>query len=158
MSKLVFPTPVDLTGAALNIVDGFVYALYTDRPFYMPGQPVHIMFVKTNISPQAIRLVYPNSPRFDLAVVQNDREIWRWSRDQVSLPIVNVCEILPGQSEMFYVVWEQNSNNEIGTQVGPGLFNLRAFNTAAELQNKFVDLRLRIQPAAPETNNNNNNL
>lgn len=140
-----FPWPVDLSNTALAIRDGFLYVLYTDRPSYLPGQPVHIMFVKTNISPVPARLVYPTSQRFDIAVLQNEREIWRWSRSRVFLPMVGVCELLPAQSQMFSVVWEQEANNESGLEPGPGLFTIRATNTAAELQNHYIDLRLRIQ-------------
>lgn len=151
-TTIPFPWPVDLSNAALAIVDGFLYTLYTDRPSYLPGQPVHIMFIKTNISPVPARLVYPTSQRFDIAVIQNEREIWRWSRSRVFFPTVTVCELLPGQSQMFSIIWEQDINNELGIEPGPGLFTIRATNTAAELQNQTVDLRLRIQqPTTPPT-------
>lgn len=153
MNDFTFPWPIDLTGAAVRIVNGFLYVLYTDKPFYLPGQPVQIMFIKTNISPQPIRLVYPTSQFFDFVVTQNDREIWRWSKDQIFLPVVSVCEYLPGQSQIYHIVWEQSGNNNLDLQPGPGLFNLKAFNTAAELQNESVDLRLRIQQPTQETNN-----
>lgn len=150
-TTIPFPWPVDLSNAALSIVDGFLYVLYTDRPTYLPGQPVHIMFISTNISPVPRRLVYPTSQMFDLAVVQNEREIWRWSRDRAFLPAVSVCELLPGQSQIFPVVWNQEANNELGLEVGPGLFTLRASNMAAELQNEAVDLRVSIQLSASPT-------
>ena len=60
---MFFPFPVDLNLAALRVVDGLFYVLYTDRPFYTPGQPAHMMFIKTNISPRLIRLTYPSSQR-----------------------------------------------------------------------------------------------
>lgn len=150
-----FPWPVNLSNAAMSIVDGFLYVLYTDRPAYLPGQPVHIMFFKTNISPVPRRLVYPTSQLFDLAVVQNERDIWLWSRDRVFVPAVTVCELLPGQSQIFHVVWHQEANNELGLEVGPGLFTLRATNKAAELQDQAVELRVRIQLASgPQESNN----
>lgn len=151
-TTIPFPWPVDLSNAALSIVDGFLYTLYTDRPSYLPGQPVHIMFIKTNISPVPARLVYPTSQRFDIAITQNEREIWRWSKSRVFFPTVTVCELLPGQSQMFSVIWEQDINNELGIEPGPGLFTISATNTAAELQNRTVELRLRIQqPTSPPT-------
>lgn len=151
-TAIPFPWPVDLSNAALAIVDGFLYVLYTDRPSYLPGQPVHIMFIKTNISPVPARLVYPTSQRFDIAILQNERELWRWSKSRVFLPTVTVCELLPGQSQMFSVIWEQDINNELGIEPGPGLFTIRATNTATELQTQRVELRLRIQqPTAPPT-------
>lgn len=146
-ASIPFPWPVDLSNAALRVVNGFLYVLYTDRPTYLPGQPVNIMFIKTNISPVSQRLVYPTSQRFDLAVVQNEREIWSWSRDRVFFPTVTVCQLLPGQSQVFHVVWNQEANNELGLEPGPGLFTLRATNTAAELQNEAVELRVLIQAA-----------
>ncbi|HHW06666.1 MAG TPA: hypothetical protein GXX34_03880 [Clostridia bacterium] len=147
-----FPWPVDLSNAALAVKEGFLYILYTDRPSYLPGQPVHIMFIKTNISPVVARLVYPTSQRFDIAVLQNEREIWRWSKGRVFLPAVSVCELPPGHSQVFSVIWEQEANNELGLEPGPGLFTIRASNTAAELQNQSIDLRLRIQqPTAAPT-------
>lgn len=149
-TAIPFPWPVDLSNAALRIVNGFLYILYTDRPAYLPGQPVNIIFITTNISPVTQRLVYPTSQRFDLAVMQNEREIWRWSRDRVFLPTVAVCELLPGQSQIFPVVWNQEANNELGLEAGPGVLTLSATNMAAELQNEAVDLRVRSQLAASQ--------
>ena len=144
-----FPFPVDLNLAALKVADGLLYVLYTDRPFYTPGQPIHMMFIKTNISPRPVRLTYPSSQRFDFIVSQNKREIWRWSQGRVFLPAVAVAELFPGQSQIYCTVWDQSANNPNELELGPGLFSLQAVNKAAELDEEKIELRLRLELPEP---------
>lgn len=99
---------------------------FAGRPAYRSGEPVALTLVNANLSPRPAYFTYPTSQRYEFAVFSNGQEIWRWSFGKVFIQVTETVTLNPGQTAAYRETWPQVNN--LGQQVPPGLYTLRAWN------------------------------
>jgi hypothetical protein len=59
----------------------------------------------TNTSAEPLELTFPTGQSFDFAVMQNGREVWRWSADQMFTQAIRTEQLQPGQTQSYRATW-----------------------------------------------------
>lgn len=123
--------------------EGLRYILSTDRRTYERGRDsARITLAKCNTSREIIRLRYNTGQRFDFAAFQAGREIWRWSDNQFFTPATGTVTLRPGECMSESVTW--NLRNRFGNFVSSGAFQIRGFNVANQLRNRFAAININV--------------
>lgn len=79
----------------------------------------------TNPSAEAVQLTFPSGQSFDFTVMDNGREVWRWSADQMFTQAVRTETLQPGQTQSYRAVWMPPASLS-------GEFTVRGMLTAQE--------------------------
>lgn len=102
-------------------------ALSSDRPAYAPGQPVTLTLVVENTGAAPVVITAPTGQLHDFAVLQGDREIWRWSADLAFPAQITEWTLEPGQRREFSQTWHPGpgapppgDHAAVGTLAGGG--------------------------------------
>lgn len=67
---------------------------------------VEFAFTVTNASPEAVTLSFPSGQVVDVAVLDDGKELWRWSDDRVFTQAIGSETLEPGESFVASVTWE----------------------------------------------------
>ena len=131
-----------------RVIDGLLYTIVTDRRTYSRGETVNITLVKTNVTSEPRSLFYTTSQRFDFEAVRADGSVvWRWSQGRFFTQQTATVTLQPGQSQVFTATWDQR--NQQGNLVLPQEINIRGYNWAQGLRNRFITIRIDIVRAVP---------
>ena len=118
---------------ATRLEGGILYMLYTNQRIYNPGEPVRIIFSKTNVSGAPISLQYGTGQQFDILIMSGGEEIWRWSHGKVFIMMITEVTLSPGESQVFREVWNQVDNQ--GRRVPQGRrYTITAWNTSTNVE------------------------
>lgn len=79
----------------------------------------------TNAAGEALQLTFPTGQSFDFVVLQNDRELWRWSSDQMFTQAIRTERLAPGETRTFEASWQRPPGAR-------GAITVRGFLTAQE--------------------------
>lgn len=124
--------------------DGLLYIISTDQRVYQRGRDtVKITLVKCNVSSSTITLRYDTGQRVDFVALRGGREVWRWSDDQFFTQATGTVTLRPGECETYTATW--NLRNKQGNYVAIDDFQIRGYNVARNLRNRFVSTNIRVQ-------------
>lgn len=143
-SRLARVWTVLLAGLLLANVDGvaanapesagrrgpLLLRLVLDQAVYAPGQRVRFVVTLTNTGTSEVSIELPTSQASDVAVLQNDRVIWRWSAGRAFLQVLTRLRLEPGETRTFPVEWDQRDVQE--RAVPSGMYAAQARLTARE--------------------------
>ena len=130
-----------------RIIDGLLYILTTEKARFLQREPVIFTLTKVNITSAPVTLNYRSAQRFDFVVLKDNREIWRWSKDQFFAQVMERISIRPGEAQIFSALWDQRDNS--GQLVASGSYIARGYNLAEEIRRRFIStvIRIRLAPA-----------
>jgi hypothetical protein len=60
----------------------------------------------TNASEAPVELTFPTGQSFDFVVLQNGREVWRWSGDRMFTQAIREERLAPGETRSFSAEWQ----------------------------------------------------
>lgn len=124
-------------------IDGLRYTIYTDkREYERTRDSVQITLVKCNVGSETIRLRYNTGQRFDFAAFRDGREVWRWSDDRFFTQATGVEVLRPGECMSETVTWDLR--NKQGNYVAIDTFQIRGYNVANNLRNRYVPINIRV--------------
>lgn len=105
------PAPADAGSAGVPISpasvprvpsDSLPVAVSTDRPMYVPGQPIPVRLRLRNAGPDTVTLEFATSQRFDLMARDSAGALrWRWSRGLAFLPVLGTEVLGPGDTLLY---------------------------------------------------------
>lgn len=102
---------------------GIIIKINTDKKSYNQGEKVNITLIITNQGAKPVFFDFLSSKKYDFWVVdENNREIWRWSRDKFFLQVLTNMKLGAGKSHIFNEAWEQKNNK--GNQLKPGIYKI----------------------------------
>jgi hypothetical protein len=129
-----------LSGVIYNPGGPVVIGLFTTRDNYLPGQPVGMALIETNISNHDVTIgVGPSLDGFTVA--HDGVEIWRsnpGAQPNVLLPLV----LHPHRSFVIRAVWNGKAN------VGPPAPTTGEFRVRTELNSAIPAVTIRVEPPA----------
>lgn len=79
----------------------------------------------TNPAAEPVQLTFPSGQSFDFVVMDNGREVWRWSGDQMFTQAIRTETLQPGQTQSYRATWMAPSGMS-------GEFTVRGMLTAQE--------------------------
>jgi len=129
-------------------IDGLLYTIFTDKRTYQRRRDsVRITLVKCNVSPGTITLRYNTGQRFDFATFRDGREVWRWSDNQFFTQAAGTEVLRPGECRTYTATWDLR--NKQGNYVAIDAFQIRGYNVARNLRNRYVPINIRVERPAP---------
>jgi hypothetical protein len=130
-----------------RIIDGLLYILTTEKARFLRREPVLFTLTKINITSAPVTLNYQSAQRFDFVVLKDNREIWRWSKDQFFAQVMERVSIRPGEAQIFSALWDQRDST--GQLVTSGSYVARGYNLAEELRRRFIStvISIRLTPS-----------
>ena len=66
---------------------------------------VTFRFTVTNTDDESVGLVFPDATEADVAVFDDDEEIWRWSEGRMAAQVVRESSLAPGETATFEMAW-----------------------------------------------------
>lgn len=69
------------------------------------GDSVHLLLQVTNAGSAAMELQFRSGQTYDFAVLQGERELWRWSNDQMFTMALRSERWEPGETRRYEAVW-----------------------------------------------------
>lgn len=131
-----------------KLIDGLLYTIYTDQTVYRQGEDVLITLIKKNVTNRNITLRYRSAQRYDFVVRRGpeQREVWRWSRGRFFAQVASDYTLVPGESQVFRVTW--NQRDTLGRQVTPGTFTVEGANYAERFKDKGISTTIKIRLGA----------
>jgi hypothetical protein len=69
------------------------------------GDHMHFILRVTNTTGSPIELTFPTGQSYDFVVMQDNREIWRWSDDQMFTQAIRNEQLRPGETRNFDAMW-----------------------------------------------------
>lgn len=67
---------------------------------------VEFTFEVTNDGSEPVDLTFPNACTADVAVIDGNDEVWRWSNDRMFAQMIQQVSLGPGESEVEVRVWD----------------------------------------------------
>ncbi len=67
---------------------------------------VRFTFMATNASDAPLELTFPTGQSFDFVVMENGRELWRWSEDRMFTQAIRTETLAPGETRTYHAVWQ----------------------------------------------------
>ena len=96
----------------------------TDKQNYELGETVKITFIIENPTQQDVTFRFSSGQKYDIWVVGDTGEIWRWSRGKAFTQAFTSLTLKPGERRTFEEAWNQTSNQ--GNQAAPGTYSIFA--------------------------------
>ena len=110
-------------GSDLRDAPAFTISLATDKPAYLPGQPIRITFEVVNRDDKTVRLDFSSAQRFDMAIEDGQSaEVWRWSAGRMFAQMLGQ-EILGAETR--HLTYEARFTSVLR----PGPYRIRAWLT-----------------------------
>ncbi len=81
----------------LNEGDDLLSSLYTKQREYMPGESITAHIRVYNLSAESIKLDFSSGQRYDLYLLKDNEEIWRWSNGRYFTMALVQKELKPGE-------------------------------------------------------------
>jgi len=119
----------------------------TDKSNYGLGEPVTISFVVENRTKEEITLRFPSSQRYDVWVVKDGTEVWRWSRGRVFAQAITSLVLRPGDKKVFEETWKQISDDR--KEAAPGAYDVFAQLTTFPPRPSPVKAHITLGKAEP---------
>jgi hypothetical protein len=69
------------------------------------GDSVRFLLQVTNAGTQPVDLTFPSGQSFDFVVLQNGRELWRWSADRIFTQAIRTETLPPGDTRSYDAAW-----------------------------------------------------
>ncbi len=66
---------------------------------------VRFTLMVTNTSGAPLELTFPSGQSFDFVVMENGRELWRWSEDKMFTMAIRQETLAPGETRTYHAVW-----------------------------------------------------
>ncbi len=86
---------------------------------------VRFTYMVTNTSGSPIELTFPTGQSFDFVVLDNGREVWRWSEDMMFTQAIRSETLRPDETRTYHAVWTPARSVR-------GNYTVRGFLTAQE--------------------------
>ena len=118
--------------------------LSANKSVYAPGEDVRAQLTVTNTGTAPATFTFPTGQRYELAVRQRGREVWRWSNDRAFTQVVSALSLTPGETLTFRDVWPGVNNNNV--PVPPGTYTMAGWLTSpghAGVTESSVEIRIR---------------
>jgi hypothetical protein len=97
--------------------------LATDAPAYATGVPATFTVAVDNRSDVPVALTFPSAQVFDIVVLAEQREVWRWSADRDFAQAEVDRTFPPGVTLLGRVAWEWRDSS--GTPLPPGAYQIQ---------------------------------
>jgi hypothetical protein len=111
---------------------GLTVLLATDVPEYAAGALVTFTVAVDNRSDAPITLVFPSAQVFDITVVAQQREVWRWSADRDFAQAETERGFPPGVTLVDRTTWQWRTPS--GAPLPPGTYRIQASLATAPRQ------------------------
>jgi hypothetical protein len=69
------------------------------------GDTVHMALRATNATGEVVDLTFPSGQSFDFVVLQDGREVWRWSEDRMFTQAIRHERMEPGETRIHEAEW-----------------------------------------------------
>jgi hypothetical protein len=89
------------------------------------GDSVRFSLRVTNAAPQPVQLTFPTGQSFDFVVLQEGRELWRWSADMMFTQAIRQEALAPEETRTYSASWSPPAATR-------GRFVVQGFLTAQE--------------------------
>ncbi|CAN5631215.1 hypothetical protein BH23GEM3_BH23GEM3_17410 [soil metagenome] len=89
------------------------------------GDSARFILQVTNASERPVQLTFSSGQSFDFIVLREEREVWRWSNDQMFTQAIREETLAPGETRSYDAIW----NPPAGTR---GEFTVRGLLTVQE--------------------------
>lgn len=74
---------------------GIQVSVRTDKSCYVIGEKIKVFIEILNLNTSLLRLDFNSVQQYDLIILKDDREIWRWSTNKMFAMIINSITIEP---------------------------------------------------------------
>ena len=78
----------------------------TDKGEYSVEEEVKISVTVTNRGINPVELIFMSAQRYDFIVLQEDREVWRWSSDRVFAMFLGRLFLKSGEKQIYMETWK----------------------------------------------------
>jgi len=119
-----------------------IAGIKTDKQRYGLAEPVKIAFAIENRSDRPVTYNFASGKQFDIWVVQNEKEVWRWSLGRAFTQALTSITLAPGERRTFDVEWNQKDTK--GEQVPPGVYQIWGQLTAVSDSPAPVSTRITL--------------
>jgi hypothetical protein len=102
--------------------------LSTDRDSYSLGDDVRLNLAISNRGTAPALFRFPTGQKYDFALRQNGREVWRWSQGKSFSASANALSLKPGETLSFHETWPGIDHQ--GLPVEPGRYTVAGWLTA----------------------------
>jgi hypothetical protein len=124
-----------------TIDDELLLQLSVDKECYNPSEAVHIDFLVTNLSDTMIKLFFPTSQKYSIAVYRDGQELWNSQDGSFTLPLFSLYNMASGESLVYHAVWPKPGKSQ--TPPKPGAYEVRAvFSSAPTISPPPVNFRI----------------
>jgi hypothetical protein len=124
-----------------TIDDQLLLQLSVDKECYKPDEPVHIDFLVTNLSDTMIKLFFPTSQKYCIAVYSQGQELWNSQDGSFTLPLFSLYNMASGESLVYHAVWPKPGKNQPPPK--PGSYEVRAvFSSTPTISPPPVSFRI----------------
>ena len=106
--------------AAVAETPSLVLMLATDAPAYTPGVPVTFTVAVDNGGDAPVTVVFPSAQLFDVAVLAEQREVWRWAAERDFAQAETERTFPPGLTLLGRVTWDWRDSS--GVTLRPGVY------------------------------------
>jgi uncharacterized protein (DUF58 family) len=100
-----------------------VLMLATDVPAYPAGAPVTFTVAVDNRGDAPVTLVFPSAQLFDIAVLAEQREVWRWAADRDFAQAETERTFPTGLTLLGRVTWDWRDSS--GVTLRPGVYQVQ---------------------------------
>lgn len=128
---------------AYEVVNNLLLIFFTDESSYQPGELINLTLVKVNIGNNPIELSYNTSQRIDFIARRFEQQVWQWSENRNFAQVLEGVKLNPDEAAAYQESWKQRSNE--GQQIKSGIYQIRGWNVADEIDNKKLTIALRIE-------------
>lgn len=66
---------------------------------------VHFVLQVTNTAEDTVTLTFPSGQSFDFVVLDEGREVWRWSADRMFTQAIRTEALAPGETRSYEAAW-----------------------------------------------------
>lgn len=67
---------------------------------------VHFVLQVTNTGEAPVELTFPSGQSFDFVVLDDGREVWRWSADRMFTQAIRTEALAPGETRAYEAAWD----------------------------------------------------
>ncbi|HLE24120.1 MAG TPA: BsuPI-related putative proteinase inhibitor [Thermodesulfobacteriota bacterium] len=116
--EIISAKEVPKTLSSVQNTEGLKVELNLNKPSYKLKEPTIMILTVTNKSKETCRYSFRSSQVYDFVVKEDNKEIWRWSADEVFAQVITELTLAPGKSESFEEIWEQVDNEGKNVRAG----------------------------------------
>jgi hypothetical protein len=125
MRRLILAAVVMMSTVACAVVEPPVAAeheglLLPSLQVYTAGEEVMFVLLITNTSSDPVEVNFTSGQSFDFTVAAGQREVWRWSEEQMFTQALRSERLEPGESRRYEATWRPDAS-EIGEFVATGV-------------------------------------